>query len=226
MIGARVISFSGSLLALGILLSTLIGTNFLGGSLHISAPKQVFVKTLPLLLGDWQGEELADLGVRSRQVLQLDHWIRRLYTNKQGEKVFLYIGYWKKQSGEYQAAKHSPAICLPANGWRVSGKKAKKLRVTNDNTLSINSLIGEYQQSKSLFYYWFFSGEKTYHEEWEALLQISLQTLLHGRSDGGIIEVSTNLEGVRGSASEEVASKALQDFITQFNPELKKLLQG
>ena len=72
---------------------------------------------------------------------------------------------------------------------------------------------------------WPVIGEKLYTEEWQSLFRISLQNLFAGRSDGGIIEVSTRLPA--GLAQKEAVNKAnqvIEDFVSEFYPQLEKLI--
>jgi EpsI family protein len=206
------ISKSGTLSAIFILCLALVMSYKLEYRVSSVQGPQIKIKDLPMIIGDWKGNELPGLGIRTTEILQLNSYVRRLYTNSSGEKVMLYVGYWSKQSGDYQAAKHSPALCLPANGWQVSQERVIR------NSITRNSLIGEMNRERWLFNYWFFSGAKTYWNQWYALLHISLQTFFHGRSDGGIIEISTPVK------DEAKANEVLKDFLSAFQPEINMLL--
>jgi len=228
MIGAANISKLGSIFAISLLSLGIVSLNYLQNSILQPTERNVPIEQIPLQLSDWTGEDLKELGVRSAQILQLDHYIRRLYTNSNGDQVFLYIGYWSKQTGEYQAAKHSPATCLSANGWRVSNKTVEQISLPSkatDAPMRLRTLVGEFQQSRSLFYYWFFSGEKEYWDEWQALFHLALQTFFHGRSDGGIVEISTKLAGAHEQTpTREMAQETINDFLSVLYPELDRLL--
>lgn len=187
--------------------------------LEKSFAKIIEIASIPKQLGPWEGRDLPGLGLRSREILKLDRALRRLYRHHDGRQVILYIGYWAKQSGDYQAAKHSPSICLPANGWKI--RKSEK-QVSKG--LTVNTVLAEFGHTESLFSYWFFTGEATFHEEWEALLQISLQALFHHRSDGGLVEISTDLHrSLEGEESEKQAKQTIEEFLSEIYPVLNKL---
>lgn len=186
----------------------------------------VKIEDLPLELGNWRGKNVSGLGLRSQGILQLNSYVKRLYVSNKGEEVFVYVGYWKKQGGEHQAAKHSPAICLPSNGWKIHESQRKTLR-TEGKSLVFNSIVAEFQQRKMLFNYWFFRGTETYWEEWKALLKISLGAFLYGRSDGGIVEVSTAFKSRKNSAGEKKGAEAvLREFLEVFEPAVSELIAG
>ena len=218
---------SGGLLALAILLLVSVGSY-----LHLERIKgqevvAVDVESLPKHLGRWKGQDTRGLDIRSQEILKLSRYVKRAYTREDGATVILYIGYWEEQSGDYQAAKHSPLLCLPSNGWDVQRKDAIDLSFTNVSGAPLHAkrLIGNYKSSSQLFYYWFFTGDENYSEEWRALITIGIQKFLTGRSDGGIVEISTSLPtGVSRESAEEAAAEVIEDFLDEFYPQLNNLI--
>ena len=76
-----------------------------------------------------------------------------------------------------------------------------------------------------MFYYWFFTGETTYSEEWRALLTISLQRFLTGRSDGGIVEVSSPLSpSLAPVEARKAAATVVENFLRDFYPAFNQLV--
>lgn len=225
-----VVSFqrSGGILALAILLSVSIASH-----LHLQRIKDfpsidVPVEELPKNLGKWTGQDTKGLDLRSQEILKLSRYVKRAYRRDDGKIVILYIGYWKEQSGDYQAAKHSPLLCLPSNGWDVTQKEAINLSFPASNVPPVRSkrLIGKIGNSSQLFYYWFFTGNENYSEEWRALITIGVQKFLYGRSDGGIIEVSTSLQkGISKQSAEEDAAEVIEDFLDELYPKLHNLIR-
>lgn len=236
---------SGSIALATILLLTL------GFRHHISElasrpAADVQIEQLPMKLGDWQGRESVGLDVRSQEILKLDRYVKRSYTNSKGEQVLLYVGYWKRQTGEYQAAKHSPALCLPSNGWHTQPGGTVTLTAGSLQSGSLQSgslqsgpaptspggtpitakkIIGELKGQSHLFYYWFFTGDSNYADEWQALLRISLENFFVGRSDGGIIEISTPIGFTAGNkAAAEDAERVIEEFAAEFTPALLELI--
>lgn len=188
--------------------------------------RDVNLNSLPYKFGEWEGIDTDGLDSKSRDILQLDRFIKRAYKNSQGRVVFLYIGYWKKQSGEQQAAKHSPALCLPSNGWLLSTRSTSSF--TSENlTIPVKKIIAEYKSRPHYFHYYFFTGTTYYAQEWRALLNISTQTFLSGRSDGGIVEASADIIRETDKQSAEEGSDALiTKFLQDLNPELRKIIDN
>lgn len=161
----------------------------------------------------WNGEDLPGLGIHSQTVLQLDSHLYRVYRDNRGNKITVYVGYWRAQGGDYQAAKHSPAVCLPSNGWRVEDQQILEFSSGD----KVNSIAGSSGLAHYRFYYWFFSGEREYTREWQALGQLALSALSDGRLDGGIVELS---------ATAETPTSVIDEFVAEFRPALRKLVTG
>lgn len=184
--------------------------------------------SLPWQLGRWKGIESKELDARSQLILNLDRYLKRIYRTDNGEVVQLYVGYWKKQSGETQAAKHSPILCLPANGWTISRPVSSAVsmnQVPAEQSLQLATLEGTLNAETSLFKYWFFNGTDTYPDQSKALLHTSVAMVTLGRSDGGIVELTTQIDRtVDGVTARKKAEAALSDFLSVFYPEFYRLL--
>lgn len=218
---------TGSLLALAILLIVSIGFHVHLKRIKALPAVDVAIEQLPKQLGKWEGQDTKGIDIRSQEILQLTRYVKRSYQRPDGATVTLYIGYWQKQSGDYQAAKHSPLLCLPSNGWSVRHKEPVQLSFAEAQGSKVQAkrIIGEMRNQAHLFYYWFFTGEENYSEEWRALMNISLQKFFYGRSDGGIIELSTPIRsGISRQAAEDEASAIIEDFLNDLYPELHRLI--
>ena len=190
------------------------------------AKRDIPVEQLPMQIGEWQAHEGDTLPQSSRDILKLDRYVRRGYRAPDGSQVYLYLGYWKHQSGDHQAAKHSPALCLPANGWKTTLVEPVSLS-SGSEQIPGNRLVGDLNGHSSVFYYWFFGGEEFYRNESEALLILAIQNLLYGRSDGGIIEISTGI-GTNDQMGErtKTGNATIERFLKDFLPEFTKLVHS
>lgn len=186
--------------------------------------------SLPENFGNWsRGQELG-LDIRSLDVLRLTSYVKRSYVNNEGKTLYLYIGYWASQTGEHQAAKHSPVLCLPSNGWITSNREnfEHSFKFNNsDVSINIRRILGELRGRSTLFYYWFFTGEEYYNQEWYALIKLSLQNLFYGRNDGGIIEIAAELPRDKSKKEAELeANLLIQDFLKELAPYLHKEIKN
>lgn len=177
----------------------------------------------PNELGDWKGVDAQGLDIRSLDILRLSSYVTKRYVDSKNRSVYVYIGYWANQTGEYQAAKHSPALCLPSNGWQTSHLSDKVIGSDKykelDGPVNLRRIIGSKRTDSELFYYWFFSGQRYYSQEWLALINLSMSNLLYGRSDGGIVEISTSIHGDSSRQTNiDNADNTLNDFLADFFP--------
>jgi EpsI family protein len=182
------------------------------------------LESIPKNLGEWEMIADSELDFRSKEILKLDRYIKRTYQHPSGTRAILYIGYWRQQTGDTQAAKHSPAICLPANGWSVSKNNEIPIEVNSSkgtSTLAMKRLVASFRERPHAFYYWFFSGESEYNNEWLALFLNVYKKLTTGKSDGGIVEISIPIEG--DTPSGEIGSeekKLIDSFVKELYPAL------
>lgn len=219
------ISKTGAIVSLIFAATLLAANSWLSHSLNQPVEAVVDLDTFPLELESWTGVEGRGLNIRAVDTLQLDQYLRRSYKRGPKETIQLYIGYWDKQSGDYQAAKHSPAVCLPANGWSV--ENVSQMHWGNNSKLPFKELSAKYRSQGQLFRYWFFSSSHNYSAEWKALLTIGLDGLTKGRTDGGIIEVSTPIRtDLFGDKAKENAASLLDDFMRQLYPEVQRIKAG
>lgn len=185
------------------------------------------IEQLPLQLGEWTGRDDRPLDARSKSVLQLDRSVKRVYTNKEGKIVFVYIGYWREQTGEKQAGKHSPVLCLPANGWKIGVPQPVQLKAAGSPEITVSSLPASFRGSKSLFKYWFFSGTQMFRDETEALLRTSFGMFTRTRTDGGIVEITVPFDtSLPTSEQEKRANELATDFAKHLYPALRDVLKA
>ena len=218
------ISKKGAVISACILLTTCLLGLLLERRLASATSQVAEIKTLPYQIASWSGFDTPGLGLRELDILKLSEFVTREYANKEEQKIALYIGYWEKQTSDHQAAKHSPSTCLPANGWKISEREAKVL-TPESKPLKVSTIVADFKGKPYLFYYWFFSGETTYASESLALLNISLQSLIENRSDGGIIEFSMPLaNSANRKKAVSDASVVIEGFLESLRVELDKVV--
>lgn len=218
------VSITGTAISVVILLLGFLGATVYRHNAGANAGLTVPIEKLPFDLNGWHGETTSNLESKSREILRLDSYVRRLYS-KGAENVFLYIGYWSQQTGDSQAAKHTPSLCLPANGWKIDrlGEKPLELPFAKGrSTLLVNRIAGEIAHERYLIYYWFANGNEYYPQEWQSLARISWNALMRRRTDGGILEISARIDP--GPGGEEKAAKVLNDFLSDFQPQIDALI--
>ena len=87
-------------------------------------------------------------------VLKVDDYVMRTYSNKQGETIGLYIGYFEVQREGMGI--HSPRQCLPGVGWSIIKHSEYQLSMKghNPSVVPINlHLMGKGNQ-RQLYLIW------------------------------------------------------------------------
>jgi len=170
----------------------------------------------PLNLGHWQGARdwLASDVLRD---LQLDQYFFGVYQDGQGAPVTLYIPYYATQRD--RRVVHSPASCLPGNGWRIVASKEVAVVGT---TLSANRMLISNGENRALVYYWFDQRGRNMTSEWMVKWYLFQDSVVDRRSDGAMVRVMTALRS--GDSIANVDAR-MQSFIAAANPMLEKYLR-
>lgn len=151
----------------------------------------------PKRISHWVGED-GGLPNEVLSKLGVDDYIMREYTNDNGSRFLLYIGYYEKQKAG--KAIHSPKNCYPGSGWmkvessvarfRVEGKDGKPIGIP------VNRLLVEKGEAKELVYYWYQSmGKAEASEIGAGMVTGFLNSILYNRTDGALIRLSTRVQG-------------------------------
>jgi exosortase D (VPLPA-CTERM-specific) len=159
--------------------------------------------TFPLELGEWQGKR-DWLTPDVLQTLQLDDYFYGAYTNLQGGSVTLYVPYYATQRD--RRVVHSPAACLPGNGWRIAESRTVTIPGT---TIAANRLLISNGDERALVYYWFDQRGRNLTSEWLVKWYLFQDAVVRRRSDGAMVRVMASLQP--GESIEAVDAR-LQSF--------------
>lgn len=160
-------------------------------------------------------------GYRSRDVpvdnlalaqLKLTDYLSRDYV--QGDRsINLYIGFHGSQRrGDIN---HSPAHCLPANGWYIAKHERVPMPGTENGPL-VNRMEIAYGEQRDIVYYWYQGRGRILAGEVTAAGLRAVDMALHNRGDEAIVRFIT-----RDGAG---AEGDLREFIEQINPLLDPYL--
>jgi len=171
----------------------------------------------PLALSQWRGERSAMEEVYVK-ALKFDDYAMVEYRDPKGRAVSFYTAYYGSQSkGE---AVHSPASCLPGNGW-VFKESGDRSFPGEGGELRVNRAYMEKEGARNLTYYWFPKSGRNLTSLYQLKLYTFWDALTRGRTDGALVRVITPVY-----ESEQVADAdaRLQGFTRQMLPELAKFI--
>ncbi len=159
---------------LGLMAATLAATTW------IRTPKThreeaVDLTRFPKQFAGWSAEE-DSLDPKVTQVLHSDQVLLRYYTDTNGRRVELFIGYFRDQ--KFGAQVHSPLHCLPGSGWEIVRHDKMPLPLNLEESLA-NKLHIEKNGSHLLVLYWFASGGSVVENEFDLKIRLLLNAFKH-----------------------------------------------
>jgi exosortase D (VPLPA-CTERM-specific) len=182
-------------------------------SRHEILPERRSFATFPTTLGDWRGK-VSSMDAGLEKGLGFTDYILSDYARANGRAVNLYVAYYASQ--RTGLSPHSPAVCIPGNGWQIT--KFERSRYTSqDMNLPVNRVVIERGSQKQLVYYWFEErGMKIANEYWSKLYLLR-DAIFKNRTDGALVRLTTPI--YPGEAEGDADSR-LQDFIRVVVPNL------
>lgn len=172
----------------------------------------------PLSIGTWQGREATIFEVEILNVLKVKDYLMRRFVDSAGRSLWLYIGYWDTQ--RKGASPHSPRNCLPGGGWEpLEAKKVTIPLATTHAPVTVNRYLIQKDQTQQLVFYWYVAQGKPVAGEIEARIEMVRNAMLHNRTDGALIRVSSPVYG-----SVEATSDMLTQYVQSMYPILGEFL--
>lgn len=196
--------------------------------IYMAQPKQAVIPNrtsyarFPDNLGGWSGTR-QELPPIYRNLLNLDDYLLANYVDPEGRQVNLYLTYHRSQN--LDTSVHSPRSSVPGGGWII---------VDDDSVASAAALIQDTHRANTflleqsgddtvrmLVSYWYLFQGQTVLNDREAVWSLANGQLLSGRTDGGLIRVSTM---VRPGESLDAAARRLQSFLKTVVPLLPRYI--
>ena len=188
-----------------------------------SSPEPVLtrlsLKQFPAEIGDWVLVREQQIDDSSMAVLQVDDYTMRTYSNREGQTVTLYIGYFKTQ--KEGKTNHSPRQCLPGAGWSVVETAPVMLRVTDHDPgqIPVNRYLMRKGNDSELFLFWYHGRGRQIASEYLTKAYLIWDKLTKNRTDGALIRVNSRASSGPGKALQSEA-----EFIRSFYPILSKYI--
>jgi exosortase D (VPLPA-CTERM-specific) len=185
-----------------------------------TAPQRATFDHFPRQIAQWNGSELAVDPAALDNLKPTDYLSANYVDYGQSSAVALWIAYYSTQ--EIGEAIHSPRICIPAGGWRISEIQPVTLS-TGDGAapLNVNRAIIQKGHDKALVYYWFQGRGRSEASEFAVKLHLMSDAMIRQRTDGALVRLVTPiLENEQPAASEQ----RLQSFLAALRPQLTPYL--
>jgi exosortase D (VPLPA-CTERM-specific) len=190
-----------------------------GALVHVISQQSEFVPdrirfaSFPPSIGDWQGHTSL-LDNWSVKYLGLDDYLLSDYSKHNDKPVNLYVAYYSSQRNGY--APHSPVVCIPGDGWQITGLKQMSYDQFGAD-LPLNRVIIEKGGIKQVVYYWFDERGRQVANEYLAKWYLLADAITKNRTDGALIRLTTQ---VFSDETERNADDRLKSFMRDVVPTL------
>lgn len=140
--------------------------------------------------------------------------------------ISLYLVYYGEQ--KEGSVLHSPRACLPGGGW-VTESSGKVSLADMGGIGDANRVVISRGGKRMLVYYWIHQQGENFADEFVARASLLMQSLLHGRTDGGLVRVIVSLPGGDRQADgyeaqAGVAEEAMRGFVADLMPSLPRFM--
>ena len=172
----------------------------------------------PLRISDWHGTPDV-LDPTTREVLSTgDHLLVDYTRGRSGDHVNLWVAYYDSLLRRDEWV-HLPTTCLPGAGWEYVelGRFDTGLDDLSGRPLVVNRGVVAHGQQRVVLYFWLeLRGRHAVGQE--ARLRNLWDSIVHGRSDGGLVRVFTPLEPGEAPADGDAR---LRHFLERAYPHLE-----
>lgn len=189
----------------------------LGGYLHLFKPKPVHLKAslygLPSTIGEWKDAGMGD-DVKPLSIPGADFEIARVYRNASGREVKLQITYFESQAHDKKLIYYK---------FKMLSDNSEEISIQNDSkdTIRINKTLFRDSAHDSLILYWFDLNGRIVANNYKAKFITAIDGLIHKRTNGAIIIISTiltNPDEMQSAFNDEV------EFVQKILPILDNYL--
>ena len=165
-----------------------------------AVPLEKPLDTLPMILGDWHGQNLS-LEPRIVEAAAVDDYLYRVYQRHSSAAVAVYVGYYRSQrTGQWV---HSPKNCLPGAGWEPVSSGRVWLALPNGGRAAVNLYIIDNGLQRQLVLYWYQAHGRIVASEYWGKIYMVLDALRWNRTDTALVRITTPLKPGASNASKE-----------------------
>ena len=116
------------------------------------------LESLPLVLDEWHGADVPMADDGTREILNAQSTVNRVYQNRDGVAVSLNVSAWLRPETVSAAAPHIPKICYANAGWSIVEEREVLLN-TSTGDIPLVALLLERGDQRIVVAYWYQMGE-------------------------------------------------------------------
>jgi len=175
-------------------------------------PEHISLANFPIQLNNWKGKPSSLKKDLIKGLKLTDYWIADYSTEDLNDSINLYIAYYKSQRAG--ASVHSPANCIPGDGWVVDDVSVKTVYL-NKMPLSLKRVLIRKGEMQALVYYWFAQRGRTLHSQYGVKWYLLWDSIFMNRTDGALIRLTTPISRAENEIDgDKRLSKFLKAIIT------------
>ena len=167
---------------------------------------------LPHRLDEWQGSDAA-LSDKEFEILGMEDYVLRKYSNERGQDIWVWVIYYDNQS--LGSKIHTPKGCLRAWGWTPISISREKIHLKTGSIriAEVNKYLVQKGSEKHLVAYWYHSRGRIITNEYINRFYLAWDSITKKRSEGALVRVSCLVKH-----DEISAWRNLVNFIQLFFP--------
>jgi EpsI family protein len=159
-----------------------------GPQLHLDVSP---LESLPARIGSWDSKDIPMIAAVEQELLA-DFNLQRTYSDRFGQIVWLYVGYYGTERGG--RPEHTPRGCYTGAGWGI--ESSRTVNVTPNGALRANEYLVAISDKRRLVHFWYRSHRRTsILGGLDQNVDRFLGRLFDKRADGALIRISTPVIG-------------------------------
>jgi EpsI family protein len=175
------------------------------------------LRELPRTLTDWKGQDHF-MDQQTLEILQLDDYLDRVYTDGKEHAVEVYIAYYSSQrTGD---TIHSPKNCLPGSGWEPMRSRHLAVQVSNGPAIVVNEYIIEKGLDRQLVLYWYQGRGRVVASEYWGKVWLVTDAITRNRTDAALVRIITPMQDGEAEARARAVkfTQVLYPYLQEFIP--------
>jgi len=184
-------------------------------------PPREPLSSLPSEISGWAGIDIP-IDQETLDILGPGEFLVRDYQNPsqpQEPGINLYIAYFPSQKAGDTI--HSPANCLPGNGWIPTSREVIHFVFPDGSLFSVNRYVVSKMGDRQLVLYWFQAHGRVVASEYSAKYYLITDSIRMNRSDGGMVRLMTPM---LENESPDAAQARIMKLGSQFLPHLDRCI--
>lgn len=183
----------------------------------VRALQNADLKSLPMKIGDWRGEDWA-LDPKIEKSLGADDVISRSYNDGLPDNVVLFVIYRKYGRREFV---HRPEACYPAAGYEITSKGYTTVPYAGRQITAYKVVAQKNEFDKQVIVYWFVSGKRTEASFVKQQIWMALDRIRPRKYGWAFVRIACPV-----IYSEEDALGRIREFLSKASAHLEKTLTG